>query len=665
MTIHASGRDAVVFDVQSGFNVKIIACAGAGKTSLMLRIAEACGKKTVILTYNRALTDECNKRISELNLTNTKCHTIHSMFGICAGKTCQTDIDLLHDGDVSRFSADLVCIDESQDLRPTFYNALCRILPLGSQYVVAGDPHQTLYDFYVGDESTSKYLDGAPCMFAKFSSRTWVEHNLNGSYRMTASIADIASRVWGTTIHGLSANQDRHVTYLLVNPYSRAVCSYLKNLITTHGSDNVMILNRTVSGSGNPLRSHVNFLLGNGFRFHIKEHARGFSSDHPCNGMTRLWTYCASKGCEADIVVVFGVHLSSMGNDVGVAVSRAKRHLIIIHDDRHPVSPRFESSACIEWCTLQSNGNVVDRAAPVFAETTEQAYVKETHSVTDRIHLSPQILKSFINGVQSENVHLPLDFDCSGPVENQNQDMSCLYGKAIEYILQVSHGSECRDANIVTLAGSSQFQSKAQLSRWLVDNGIEADIENIEFPKSRASIRYLLNSSSARKGGSTVRFTSDDTTQLGVAYDELKRSLLPAAAIRMANLSLALDSYRDRLVISGYKWVNSEGIMEAVQMANKHFEFRGGVFEHELRYKSLKGRVDWMCGDTVVELKFCQDNSTEHQLQVVLYAAMHACSLNKPSTGILYNVRRGTISCVHMDVERSTELLNRYIREIC
>jgi hypothetical protein len=95
-----------------------------------------------------------------------------------------------------------------------------------------------------------------------------------------------------------------------------------------------------------PIRVHVNELMNikdpmtgeRKYNFHIKESVRGFEGVADLKNKVRVWTFCGSKGCEADVVIVFGFDVFNGRphslNQIGVALSRAKKRLIIIHGQK-------------------------------------------------------------------------------------------------------------------------------------------------------------------------------------------------------------------------------------------------------------------------------------------------------------------------------------------
>jgi hypothetical protein len=338
----------------------------------MLQVAEHFStRKVLIITYNRALADECTVRIQNLGMENrVHCYTIHSLAGKFAGAgvVCNDDQTLLRlvdnlDAKLThpqgfKIPLDLVMLDEAQDLRPLFYRILTHIFfgaVRSMQLCLVGDPKQMLYDFdtYGDDKASTQYLLFPEKYWARFTSnRMWKHLSLSVSYRLTPNIASFCNLFWGTSIvGGNTSSPNIPVEYFIKYPYppeyptvkdvNKLSTLVLSGIIDQHGPENVLFLSQSIK-ENSPLRIHVNKLTqikekGTGqqkYNFHIKESHRGFEGKPDLKNKVRVWTFCGSKGCEADVVVVFGFDLrygQPHGlNQIGVALSRAKKRLVVV-----------------------------------------------------------------------------------------------------------------------------------------------------------------------------------------------------------------------------------------------------------------------------------------------------------------------------------------------
>lgn len=120
--------------VKNGLNVQVEAVAGSGKTTCMLHISRVSGSKHIlILTYNARLKDETRAKIGMLGLTNVEAHSYHAFCVKYYSPACFTDkgiLDVLQrDTPPSRdFWFDLIMVDEVQDMTPTYFKLLKKII---------------------------------------------------------------------------------------------------------------------------------------------------------------------------------------------------------------------------------------------------------------------------------------------------------------------------------------------------------------------------------------------------------------------------------------------------------------------------------------------------------------------------------------------------------
>jgi hypothetical protein len=131
--------------------------------------------------------------------------------------------------------------------------------------------------------------------------------------------------------------------------------------------------------------------------------------------------------------------------------------------------------------------------------------------------------------------------------------------------------------------------------------------------------------------------------------------------MRMANVKLALDSYHDRALVDDYRWVDAGALETACAHAMANVPFAEGEFEHVLDHDGLTGRVDWCGAQRLVEMKLCAAHAVEHELQLVLYAAMHAVATGREALATLYNIRLGTTWTTEIGVDQGRRLLAEYM----
>jgi hypothetical protein len=557
--------------ISSGHCVTIPSVAGSGKTTCMLQIAASLpkGKKVTIVTYNRALSDECKERIVKCGLQgNASCYTIHGLVGRVAQKVCNDDTKLINvvnkwdnsfaDGNVtmstyntniSPISLDLLILDEAQDIRPCFYRALCHIIRMSSktsllkgiQMCLVGDPKQMLYNFptFGNDKASTQYMEDPERYWGDFTSnRTWVRKKLTVSYRLTPKNAAFVNAVWGTSIEGGNTKaEDIPVEYINRYPYpptsensnspDHLETAFLKEIIDEHGEENVMFLAQSVKNETCPIRVHVNELMKEKdtkgkrkYNFHIKESLRGFEGNKDIQNKVRVWTFCGSKGCEADCVVVFGFDMFKPDrvvslNQMGVALSRARKRLIVIHGKvyiqrkfvSYPYYPMLGNSEEGLLHSMQWNGNTYQykipplkqrgsidlrskltqramsdlaqnkviclkkNSLPTMTGTKVVQVVGTFYEASDFNYFAAAEEEKFLSyGLwdKESGVIDRIEYTVDVQFDKTKENVSALYGEAVVYMLQWQKAGFCPNIETIVNNGILRFNSERRYDESLV-----------------------------------------------------------------------------------------------------------------------------------------------------------------------------------------------------
>lgn len=668
---------AILQDARDGYNISIRARAGAGKTTTILSIAKALvGKKIEILTYNRALANECTAKIA-LQQIDATCSTIHAKFSSCCGVICNDDFLLLEQTEVSRFEADIVMIDEVQDMRPLLFDALMKMIPLHKQIIVVGDELQILYNYIIGDAATDHVLMSPHIAFANVTQNEWKTHTLEGSFRLTKSCCSFVNCIWNSNIQSLSKEPDSPVDFVITNPWQIGITKLIQQTIDKYGPSNTMILARTLTGN-TPVRIHVNKLLKQDYLFNIKEFARGFDNSEEFKNKTRVWSFCSSKGCEADAVIVFGLDMAQNANDLGVACSRAKKKMILIHDIRSPVNKAFENIPYhIRFVQLNRYGELSPHNTEIdFGDIEIHEINNDRFAVSDRLTISSQVLYSLFRNFVFEStiVHEGRELNTIVEFGDCSEDVSALYGKQMEYLLQVHCGHVCPDAQIIQFP-SAQITTIKQVTDFFTKNDISClnidALNDIDLPIPGSAIKRMSRTQKIilEKNGRLIRLVSDACDDVHAIHHKLQSSKSESDAMQLANFILALDSYEDRkTVIKNYNWI-SPSISAILQNALATVpNLKDGCFEHYMQYKhenhdskTITAKVDWMLDDTVMDFKMTSEIIPDNKQQIITYTALHAFNTQNDAIGILYYLRLGTMLKVKISYEDAIHFLQDYL----
>lgn len=318
----------------------VIASAGSGKTTLLLLLAQRLAPEAcLLLTYNRALVDETSERATAEGVINLKAKTFHSLAGQILGRTVYDDIDLMRflaspEGDANnlKWSAALsqyswLFVDEVQDLRLGTTAPFLERLLSGrfARAVVVGDPMQLLYDF----PSLGKNV--ATLKFLR-PTGDWRRFKMNESFRLTPQNARFVNSVCRTNIRGLGSPGPAPVLWR-GNVFSGELMLFVERELEHYGVERSMILAPCLKEG--PVIALANRLMYRGTPVSVNQ---GEIKDGPeeRRGKLLFATFCASKGLERDLVVVFDFQAQGRRTpglrQMHVALTRARRKLVVLQN---------------------------------------------------------------------------------------------------------------------------------------------------------------------------------------------------------------------------------------------------------------------------------------------------------------------------------------------
>ena len=456
-------QKVIVEYVKDGKNVRVIAYAGCGKTTLALLTARFNPTKTfLLLTYNRKLCDDTKEKIKEWGLSNLICRTYHSHAGHSVNPRMRIhdDTRLFNmimavengDCDVNYTKVDCIMLDESQDMNKDHYRMLCLVLQQNAyQFMILGDPRQQVYDFQGAD---TKYLLYCREYFHHLSCcEEWEDTKLTISYRMTPNICAFVNFLWSIDAIPGNAGPNPPVQYWYLYPYGQELKKRVSKLIDEHGEENVAIispLNIDKEGRNDPTKYLVNGLTEK-YNFHLNTENCSYKNK------VRVWTREGCKGSTIPVVIVMGFDARGGRqpdvNKMGVAASRASKLLVVVHGssyDRdlqryvaHPYLYPFNNDVITE---MKRAGTIM---APLgipndnFVHETKQ---QDFLSVTDITHNSAMVLRELLSfgdctliTSKSEPLKLTTHRKFIRNGKELDQDLSSILGTAVPFQLQFEH----------------------------------------------------------------------------------------------------------------------------------------------------------------------------------------------------------------------------------
>ena len=731
----SSEQRKIIYELKANNNLKVVARAGTGKTTLGLLIASfdtnSLNKNHLILTYNTELARESNKQIQEIGLNNIQCRTYHSQVGICSNKICNNDTKLIKQVEkwkngsfLSRISGyDIIILDESQDMRPSYYDALTFMLPPQTkniQLVVMGDPKQLIYDYGHDDAASDKFLTHADKYFNR-SDRNWHQASLTVSYRLTPKNAQFVNTIWNTDIvAGNFKDPNVPVEYWHLNTYSSEITRRIAEILDSNPHEDVLLLARnnlkSKDGKDRPLGSHVNSIIGmkddNGkqkYKFHIRNSDADGRSN--ATNKVRAFTFCSSKGLTVPIVIIFGFD-SFVGkhaplNQMGVALSRASKRLILIHTinregKSNPYYPGMNSQILREF--VEKKIVIAPDGIPEDNTFIKKPPQPQSLMVTSITHCSAKTLIRLLEycrkivideGKNAYPVETKRTFQ-TGLLDTE-EEFSAVYGTAIAFAFEYSRNKIIHEIEAMLnpiLISRLEAYNCGRLLQVIQDHGVDLQPEDVTYIHQRYAEHMSTNDKKWMTGSQVIDMLKQARATFlkslktyGICDKSRYSDLFPeeyekkvhesySATIKspedfmfLANASLAFEGTHETLAQMGddYSWVDKNAFKHGLMIfetyvpisstfeVSRYVHFDPCIENEERCYDSIVGRVDIVDDQqTIYELKFTTSLNDEHELQTMLYAAQQCHTLNsKKGIGILINGRTGEVIRIEIEHENA------------
>ncbi|KAI1391631.1 P-loop containing nucleoside triphosphate hydrolase protein [Hypoxylon trugodes] len=347
-------------------NVVVSARPGAGKTATAEAIVAANPNKNIaVVTYSKRLQLETERRLKRY--TTCDVFTFHGMAGKLFSTVAHTDTiiqNLRRKGERPIWNNkryDIVILDEMQDCTDDLFWLSCSFIlavrrAIGGctpKIVVLGDERQAIYDFRGAD---SRFLSLSPCIMSALSLSKWTPLPLSKSFRLSRETAGFVNDVFlGGEKYLTGTHDGPKPLYMCANLFEvDKLAEELVPLIRRYGPERTAILAPSIREGGRrgPLANFTN-LLSEQYRIPV---AVSISDEIPLDdqvisGKICVSTYHQFKGNERDLVIVYGAdagYFKHIGrnladdrcpNTIFVALTRAIKQLVILHDCKEPPMP--------------------------------------------------------------------------------------------------------------------------------------------------------------------------------------------------------------------------------------------------------------------------------------------------------------------------------------
>ncbi|UKZ54234.1 hypothetical protein TrVGV298_008041 [Trichoderma virens] len=327
-------------------NVVVSARPGSGKTATAEAIVAAYPHlRTGAFVYTKLLQLETDRRFKKY--PNAKAFTMHTMARLLSGVVVPNDVTLLKQikaivnsnmlppGHFEPF--DIIVLDEFQDCSELLYwLILCFI--------------RSIYKYRGADQ---RYLTLASDLLGHTNPSPFVNLPLSESFRLSNETVQFINQAFlGGDSYITSSKTGPKPIVLRCNPYrSYGLAKKLLTLIDQYGAENTAIIAPAIRGNG-ALIKLVNILAEE----HHVPIAEPIDDDGPLDERVIDGKMCIStihqfKGRERDLIILLGIDSSffeyigrdlpdnTCPNQVFVALTRAVKQLVLVHDDRKEVMP--------------------------------------------------------------------------------------------------------------------------------------------------------------------------------------------------------------------------------------------------------------------------------------------------------------------------------------
>jgi hypothetical protein len=733
-------QEIIIAALEDGKCVDISARAGTGKTTTCLIAAQRLGVKTLLLTYNKALQEDTKKKILLVWLEDiVQVFTFHGFFR-CMMKGYETDhsVPIIKDDSTlskslklwrkgkylpTRVESELICIDEIQDLCPFYYECMQYVLPKKPVLMLTvGDSKQMLYDYKSGElKANPMYIKEAPQYFSRYTgTREWVHCRLATSFRLTPNVTRFVNEVWCTDIvAGNEKSPNLPVEYWHLCCYdTETLKKRIMKVFDEEGVQEVLLLvQSTKKGATNPtpiemLINHLGDVKDeNGdrrFNFHVVDNEDGDKcvTVEALKNKTRIWTFCASKGTEAPVVIVLGFYtydrdkaLSHI-NQMGVALSRCSKRLIVVHDKSrskrvHGYWPGMCQAKMLQFIR---DGVVVLHEDDTLPHDNEVGVeiVQKSLTPTELVHMSPDILErllepftpveSTIKDARGVNMAPSAKFSTGALPTTEN--IGFLFGTGIPFAREHEITGKItmieRILNIIPLRSEMNYCCET-FEQILRDNKMTyqtvQDVGTLLFGSGPEALPYLKGSKIMaalqhehvkNQLGSEVCFWDSNAydtlfaphiEKIRTVYHDLKKTASPGDFVFLANASHAFGHSHHLWTQIGSRYEAYHDWVDKVAFANGLHNLKCmtgalGTFESPVtrtispsvvkggcEYTAFNARVDCVGNDDdrVYEFKFKDDITEADCVQALLGTALVALSESSDRTASLLNCKTGDV----------------------
>jgi len=649
------------------YNGQVDAVAGSGKTTTVLSLATIIQNKSIIqITYNSELKREVSEKKDKYKLTNISIFTYHSFAYKYYSQEANTDIgiskiirmNMLPKMELPKI--DILVCDEIQDMNFLYYQFIKKVLfdiNLKIQILILGDKYQGLYEFKGAD---IRFLTLGYKLWSLISPFPFKIMTLTTSYRVTRQIANFVNKVMLgsdpiTNTYRINSIKDGpNVTYIRrPNCFQVYKCIGIKIVNMIHSGyakpSDIFVL--TASVKQKYFKMIENMLVENNIPCYVPMNDVNTINSEVIKNKVIFSSFHQSKGRERKVVIIYGfdssyfeyynkdADITICPSALYVAATRATEKLIVVESADPLPFLKYNHHELRNSTFMEFEGEPINFLNS-FKEQPEQSTIPyHKTSATELIRFLNENIIITIADLMEDYLFTIIDEKENTTLVINENYITCSYlGNEI--------CEEVSDLNGITIPSLYQERNTGvNYIKEYVLNRIDKDrpfykekIRDVDLSKPLSIANTLLITNIYKAMNENLYFK---LAQI-FSYDWLTQDNIDLMFGNMdahINEPLKLE-YEIELIKDKYKTIELTSIK--YKRIDEFIEKNIGKDFGILRITAI---VDAISSDTIWEFKCVESLTTEHRLQLLVYAwlwKMTRNSLDFKKCKLL-NIRTGEV----------------------
>lgn len=655
-------QQQIIDYVKDDYNIRVEAVAGSGKSTTVLSLANQCPNKEILqLTYNSSLRLEIKEKVETLNINNITIHTFHSLAVKYYSRQAHTDtgirhillykLKILH----SIPKIDILVIDENQDFTELYFQFVLKfLLDYGKpiQIICLGDPRQCIYEFKGADPRFLTLADDIWSPFFYLKTDKFIKCNLRTSYRITNQMGFFVNKALIGDNLMLTCRDGDPVTYIRNNRKNveNILIFNINNLINNGiKPDDIFILAASIKGINSYIRKLENRLVENNIPCHVPIFETEKLDERVIDGKIVFSTFHSVKGRQRPFVFILGfdnnyfiqyartLPKNECPNTLYVGCTRAIKHLFLIEYDERPTDRPLEFLKMGHRDLV--NCSFVDfKGFPRKIFHNSDSSQDNIKSLIEKRFETPTKMVQFIPDFVLNKI---------SPIIDKIFDFSQVYTTNIEIpsVIQTNYGYEdVSDLNGIAIPSFFYEKiSKNNILKSLIDQSILEMRPNEHFflkntikdiPETFNSINdylYLSNIYKSIQERLYFKLKQINSNEYNWIDQELLNQCIERLEKMIVENNEFITSFEKTLIHN-----SNESQHENIDRILKP-HFTDSIL---FRFTAV---IDVFSENSIWELKFTNQISIEHKIQLVIYAWIYQ-SMNLPSRDFkLFNIKTGEL----------------------